>query len=105
MSTFVVRTPEGTVLADTTDALALHEADHPVVQYVPLADVDASVLEPTETTTYCPYKGEATYSRVAAEPGLGDVLWAYEQPHPFMSDLAGHVAFYSDRVQIEVTPA
>lgn len=101
----VVRTPGGTVLADTTDALALHEADYPVVQYVPVADVETALLEATDTATYCPYKGEASYSQVAAEPGLGDVLWAYEDPHPAMAELAGHVAFYSDRVQVDVTPA
>lgn len=101
----VVRTPAGVVLADTTNALAMHEADYPVVQYVPLTDVDTSLLEPTETSTYCPFKGEASYSCLAAEPERGDVVWTYPQPHPAMTAIADHVAFYPDRVQVSISPS
>lgn len=101
----VVRTPAGAVLADTTNALAMREADYPVVQYVPLADVNTSLLEPTATSTYCPFKGEASYSRLAADPDRGDVMWTYPQPHPAMKAIADHVAFYPDRVQVSITPA
>jgi len=50
------------VVADTTSALTLQEASYSAVQYVPLADVDREMLRDSATTTYCPYKGEASCS-------------------------------------------
>jgi uncharacterized protein (DUF427 family) len=58
----VVVAVAGRVLADTRDALTLREAGYRPVQYIPLSDVDVSLLEPTEHTTYCPYKGHCSYT-------------------------------------------
>lgn len=101
----VVRTPQGSVLADTTAALAMQEAGYPVVHYVPLADVDQPLLQPTETSTYCPFKGDASYFEVRTEPELGDVVWTYAQPYPAMAEIAEHVAFVTDRVEVAVEPS
>src|SRR5919107_3609271 len=62
-------------VVDTVGAHLLHETAIPPVAYVPLADVDASLLERTDTSTHCPFKGEASYWTVA---GVEDALWAYE---------------------------
>jgi uncharacterized protein (DUF427 family) len=97
----------GTVIAETDSALSLAEASYPVVQYVPLGDVDQSLLERTTTQTYCPYKGDASYYTVNL-PGGGtetDVIWTYEHPYPPVAEIAGHVAFYPDRAEITVAPA
>ncbi len=48
-------------IADTTSALELREASYPPVYYVPMADVDHAALRPSDTTSYCPYKGDASY--------------------------------------------
>lgn len=57
-STVVVR--KGSLyFAKTKDALTLAEASYPPVQYIPRRDVDISLLERSQHTTYCPYKGEA----------------------------------------------
>jgi uncharacterized protein (DUF427 family) len=91
------------VIADTTEALTLREANYPPVQYVPLRDVDPSAIRPTETSSSCPYKGTASYYSVEAADGeLTDVIWTYERPHDAVAQIAGHVAFYPDRVQISV---
>lgn len=91
------------VIAESARALTLREADYPPVQYLPLADADPDVLRPTETTSYCPYKGEASYWGIATEDGeLTDAVWGYEHPHAAMAMLAGHIAFYPDRVQLTV---
>ena len=97
----------GTVVARTDSALSLAEASYPVVQYIPLADVDQALLERTTTQTYCPYKGDASYYTVTTPDGgtEKDVIWTYERPYPSVSEIAGHVAFYPDRAEIEVTPA
>jgi uncharacterized protein (DUF427 family) len=97
----------GSVVAESDNALSLAEASYPVAQYIPLADVDQSLLERTTTQTYCPYKGDASYYTVNT-PGGGaetDVIWTYEHPYPSVAEIAGHVAFYPDRAEIIVDPA
>jgi uncharacterized protein (DUF427 family) len=96
-------------IADTTSALELREASYPPAYYVPLADVDQSIIEPSETTSYCPYKGKASYYSLlagdAAQQPVKDAIWHYREPYPSVSEIAEYVAFYPDRVAIEVQPA
>ena len=92
-----------TVIADTTRALALQESTYPVAYYVPIDDVDQSVLRRTDTETYCPYKGDATYYSVVAAAGeIDDAIWEYQQPYDAVAPIQGHVAFYPDRVTVAV---
>jgi hypothetical protein len=49
------------IVADTTRALTLRETTYPPVHYIPIDDVDQSLLATSENHTYCPYKGEASY--------------------------------------------
>ncbi|MGE8472371.1 MAG: DUF427 domain-containing protein, partial [Paraburkholderia hospita] len=57
----VVVTVAGHIIADTRNALTLREANYPPVFYIPRKDVDIALLERTEHSTYCPYKGDAAY--------------------------------------------
>jgi len=92
-----------TPVADTTAALALREASYPTVYYIPLADVRPEVLQASDTTTYCPYKGEASYYSIATAQGeLADAVWTYVTPYPAVASIAGHVAFYANRVEVAV---
>ena len=97
----------GNVVAETDRALSLAEASYPVVQYIPLEDVDKSLLERTTTQTYCPYKGDASYYAVQLPDGRteADVIWTYEHPYPSVAEIAGHVAFYGNRAEITIDPA
>jgi len=91
------------VVADTANALTLQESTYPAVQYIPLDDVDRSVLERTDTQTYCPFKGDASYYSVKTADGdLVDAVWTYEQPYDSVADIAGHVAFYPNKVAVTV---
>jgi uncharacterized protein (DUF427 family) len=94
----------GVIVAESDNALSLAEASYPVAQYIPLGDVDPAVLERTETHTYCPYKGEASYYSVRTPDGTtqADLIWTYEQPYDAVAEIAGHVAFYPDRSEIRV---
>ncbi|BBZ30939.1 hypothetical protein MMAD_52340 [Mycolicibacterium madagascariense] len=93
----------GQVVAETDHALTLQESTYPAVQYVPLTDVVSSALVSSDTTTYCPYKGEASYYGVtAAGQTVDDVIWTYEQPYPAVAEIAGHVAFYADKADVAV---
>lgn len=93
----------GEVIADTDRALTLSEGNYPAVQYIPEQDVVTDRLRPSDTTTYCPFKGEANYYHVAAADGVvEDVIWTYRQPYPAVGSIAGHVAFYPDKAVVEV---
>ena len=86
-------------IVDTTDAKLLQESNHKPVYYFPLADVRSDVLEPSQRTSHCPHKGDARYwSLRTAEQRAEDAVWAYPEPFEHASFLAGHVAFYRDRV-------
>jgi uncharacterized protein (DUF427 family) len=89
------------VLADSAGALTLQESTYPPVQYLPLADVDVTALRRTDTSTYCPFKGDASYYTVVSTAGdLTDAVWTYERPYPAVSEIAGHVAFYLTKVEV-----
>jgi uncharacterized protein (DUF427 family) len=94
----------GRVIADTRRAITLSEASYPAVQYIPLEDVDASVLRPSDHATYCPYKGAASYySLQVGDDVVAGAAWFYPQPYDAVAPIEGHVAFYPDRVDaIEV---
>jgi uncharacterized protein (DUF427 family) len=97
----------GVTVAESDKALSLAEASYPVVQYIPIGDVDQGLLQRTATQTYCPYKGDASYYSVSVPDGPTetDLIWTYEQPYESVAQIAGHVAFYRDRAQITVDPA
>jgi len=94
----------GEVVADTDAALTLREATLPAVQYIPIADVKQEMLRRTDTATYCPFKGDASYYSVVTSAGdtVDDVIWTYQEPYPAVADIAEHVAFYPDRAEITV---
>jgi uncharacterized protein (DUF427 family) len=92
------------VVADTTAALTLREAGYQSVHYIPIKDVDQTLLRPSPTSTYCPYKGDASYFSIAGPDGeLEDAIWTYEHPYVAVETIAGYLAFYADRVKITET--
>jgi uncharacterized protein (DUF427 family) len=100
----VVVRVNGQIVAETDAALTLQESTYPAVQYIPLADVVQSALRASDTETYCPYKGEASYYDVVTATGdvVEDAIWTYEKPYPAVGAIAGHVAFYPDKADIAV---
>jgi uncharacterized protein (DUF427 family) len=93
----------GHVVVDTARALRLQESTYPAAFYVPLDDVDQSLLKRSDTTTYCPYKGNATYFSVVTPDGEAtDAVWEYLEPYDAVAGIKGHVAFYPDRVEFTV---
>lgn len=92
----------GEVIAETSQALTLKEASYPAVQYIPRTDADAAKLERTSHASYCPYKGDASYFSIAANgKTLENAIWTYETPYDSVKEIAGHLAFYPDKVTIE----
>lgn len=96
----VVVTVAGRTVADSRRALSLREAAYPAVLYIPREDVDLSLLERTDHATYCPYKGDcAYYSVVPGGERSVNAIWTYEAPYDAVAEIAGHMAFYPDRVE------
>ena len=95
----VVVTVAGRAIADSHSALTLREASYPAVQYIPRADVDLSLLERSETSSYCPYKGEAAYFSIeVGGDRRPDAVWTYEGAYTAVAKIDGYLAFYPDRV-------
>jgi uncharacterized protein (DUF427 family) len=97
---------DGLVIADSTRALVMRAPGTPDVQYVPRDDVDMTRLIRSERATHCPYKGHASYWSIqTGRRVVNDAVWSYEVPYPDMAAIAGHLAFYPDRVDaIEERP-
>lgn len=87
-------------VGDTSKALILREANYPAVQYIPRDDVDMSALVRSETTSYCPYKGQASYFSIPSGGKRSiDAVWTYEAPHKAVVEIKNYLAFYPDRVE------
>jgi uncharacterized protein (DUF427 family) len=69
--------------------------------YVPRADIDMDRLERTARATTCPWKGEASYYSISTPDGvLENAVWSYDAPKDGVAEIAGHLAFYTDRVTV-----
>ena len=89
----------GEVVLDTTRGKLLHESNIPPVLYVPQQDLRTDLLTPTDTSTHCPFKGDASYwSITVGEETAVDAVWGYESPLEEAMWLDGYRAVYFDRV-------
>jgi uncharacterized protein (DUF427 family) len=91
---------DGQVLAESDRAMELDETGLPTRFYVPREDVRTDVLTPSETTSHCPFKGDATY---LSGPGVADAFWVYEAPSEAdAAPIAGLLAPWPGRVDVLV---
>ena len=90
----------GITVAETTGALRVLETSQPPGYYLPAGDVDGSLLVPSATRTWCEWKGEASYFDLAVpgEQVVRDAAWTYAEPTAGFAAIAGHLAFYPQRV-------
>jgi uncharacterized protein (DUF427 family) len=93
----------GEVIADTTRAKVIFETGLPPRWYFPPADVHADALIDSDTRTGCAYKGFASYKTVKAGGDTEeDLVWVYEDPLREAAPIKDHLAFFNERVDIEV---
>jgi len=83
------------VLAHSSNALILNETNHGPVMYFPQKDVDFSLLTKSDQTTYCPFKGDASYWDFG---GVENIAWSYPSPFDEVMEIKNYMAFYSDKV-------
>jgi uncharacterized protein (DUF427 family) len=92
---------DGTVLAESDHAHVLFETGLPARWYIPKVDVHMELFEPTDTTSQCPYKGQAEYWSVrVGDRTIPDFAWSYRTPLPESQKVAGMVCFYNERVDL-----
>ncbi|MGY6501930.1 MAG: DUF427 domain-containing protein [Acidimicrobiales bacterium] len=89
----------GETILDTTRGKLLHESNILPVLYVPEEDVRTELLEPTDNSTHCPFKGDAAYWTIRVGDRTSEnAAWGYPEPVEGAEWLRWHVAFYWDRV-------
>ena len=89
----------GIQVAASSRALVLLEANYPPVYYVPREDIDEKYYARTDHTSYCPYKGDASYFTITVDGRSAEnAVWSYEKPYPAMAEIKDYLAFYPDRV-------
>jgi uncharacterized protein (DUF427 family) len=93
----------GIQVAASARALVLLEANYPPVYYVPREDIDEKYFARTDHTSYCPYKGDASYFSLQIPGHEGaNAVWSYEDPKVSVEQIKDYVAFYPDQVTFEV---
>jgi uncharacterized protein (DUF427 family) len=90
---------DGAVLAESTTPYILFDTNLPPRFYLPADDVRIDLLTPSDTRTWCAYKGEAAYW---AAGDAGDIAWTYRAPLREAAEVRDRIAFFNERVDVVV---
>jgi uncharacterized protein (DUF427 family) len=94
---------DGVTVAESTNARLLFETGLPVRYYLPKTHVRMDLLVPTDSESHCPYKGQAEWWSVRIGDEVHeDLAWSYRTPLPESQKIAGHIAFYDEKVDVYV---
>ena len=94
---------DGVVLADTRQALVLHETGLPPRYYIPPEDVSTDLLEPSSLRTRCAYKGSASYwSARVGDRVVDDLVWSYPEPQHDAERVRDLLCFFNERVDLDI---
>jgi uncharacterized protein (DUF427 family) len=92
----------GTALVDTDDTIILFETSLAPKLYVAKAAVRMDLLNRSDTSSYCNYKGEATYwSATIGDLVVDDVAWSYEDTLPESFPIQGWLSFDPARADVD----
>jgi len=92
---------DGVEVADSVRPTVLFETGLPPRYYLPLTEIRMDLLRPSETHTYCPYKGEASYWSLEVDGAVfADFVWTYRSPLAESQKIAGLASFYNERIDL-----
>jgi len=96
----------GETLAESNNAFCMTESTYDPVFYIPKEDVRLELLEATDHSTHCPFKGDASYWSIASGGATAvNAVWSYETPFDEVAEITGAMAFYTSKVDaIEFEP-
>jgi adenylate cyclase len=84
----------GQIIADSAEALVMHETRLPSVFYFPRHDVRMDLLTRTSRRSHCPFKGDASYWTLNVDGAtIANAAWSYEDPYDEATDVKEYVAF------------
>jgi len=99
VSSHLAVTHAGVTIVSTNASVRVLETSHPPTYYLPADDFAEGVLVPVDGTTFCEFKGVASYfDLVVGGQRIERAAWTYENPSPGFESLAGKVALYASRV-------
>jgi uncharacterized protein (DUF427 family) len=94
---------DGVTVAESSRPRVLREGSLPPRYYLPRDDVRTELLVPTDTSTTCPFKGQASYWSLEIDGRRhDDLVWSYESPIPEMTEITGMLCFFDERVDMYV---
>lgn len=94
---------DGTVLAESQRPWLLFETWLPTRYYLPPEDVHAEFLQPSDSHSSCPYKGNASYYSVVINGHKHkDLIWVYREPTQESARIKGLFAFFNEKVDLYV---
>jgi len=94
----------GVTIAASKNAKMLTEAEYGDVIYFPKSDVITALVEPNADTSYCPFKGTASYWSFKVGGVLSEkIAWSYETPYREVEAIKGHLAFYKGKLDALVS--
>ena len=89
----------GVTIADSQRTFRVLETSHPPVYYIPLADVQQEYLVPTQRSTFCEWKGAASYyNLVVGDRQASNAVWYYPQPTERFQSIQGCIALYPSQM-------
>lgn len=92
-----------TPVAVTNGALLMQESNHKPVLYIPKHDIKARLLTPIDRTSYCPFKGNASYYSLSVAGQVFDgAFWSYGSPYQEVAEIAGYLGFYANLLDVKI---
>ena len=87
------------IIAETSRAIRVLETASPPTFYIPPEDVDENLLEKASCTSYCEWKGSATYWNIVLNgQSLNKAAWSYHNPSLRFNSIDGYYSFYPGRI-------
>lgn len=92
-----------TVVAASDNAVLLNETKHKPTWYIPRQDLNEELIAASDTETYCPFKGTASYWHIDQNgTRIEDAIWAYLAPYDECLAIAEYASFYTNKVQVYI---
>lgn len=87
-----------TLMARSAGTLRVLETASPPTIYMPQQDIDMSLLTDVEGSSFCEWKGSASYWKLVDDPADIPVAWSYREPFPAFVKIRDFLCFYPGRI-------